>query len=404
MSHKPGNDHSLVGKHHTAAAPVWRKPQEDSGKAGQNKQAELKENETHCPAKDLLLLDSWRKRHPRLALSLLVIFVLLMAGSGAAYYEANRFLGTAPAEPGETVEVEIRRGDTLGKVADRLQNAGVITDAFRFRLLARWEGRTSSIQAGIFEFSTGWKPAEVLHHLVFGQPVLHRLTIREGLPWWEVAKLAEEAGFAKADDFKAVIHDLEFLEKHGIPFANAEGFLYPDTYFLRKPKELDEAAALALANRLVNTFYAKTGELFADLDLDEAGLKRIIILASMVEKETGVAEERARVAGVFTNRMDLGMLMQCDPTIIYGLGESFNGNIRRRDLEDDKNPYNTYKHPGLPPGPICSPGYHALFAAVHPEEHKFLYFVATSPGGAHVFSTNLKDHTNAVNKYQRNRN
>jgi UPF0755 protein len=218
-----------------------------------------------------------------------------------------------------------------------------------------------------------------------------------------VGRLAEEGGFATAADFKEVIHDPEFLTRHNIPFANAEGFLFPDTYFLRRPKEMDKDAALALADRLVNTFKQKTRDLFADQDMDEEKLKKIVILASMVEKETGVADERALVAGVFTNRIRLGMLMQCDPTIIYGLGEGFTGRIRRVHLDDESNLYNTYRHAGLTPGPICSPGLAALTAAVHPAKTDYLYFVATKSEGRHAFSTNLADHNRAVNKYQRNR-
>ena len=348
-----------------------------------------------------------RSLRRKLLFAFLGLGLLLLAGAGYAAFEANIFLNT-PAQESDlekTVEVEILRGDTFGKVATRLEKAGIITNALYFRLYAMWEGRTGSIQAGVFEFSTSWDPREVLHHLVFGHPVLYRLTIREGLPWWEVAKLVEENGFATAEDFKEVIHDQEFLVKHNIPFDSAEGFLFPDTYFLRKPKEMNKDAALALADRLVDTFEKKTKDLFAEagLDKDEAKLKEVITLASMVEKETSIDEERGLVAGVFANRLKLGMLMQCDPTIIYGLGENFNGNIRRRDLEDDKNPYNTYRHPGLPPGPICSPGLAAITAAVHPAEHDYLYFVATEAGGKHIFNSSLSEHNRAVNKYQRNR-
>ena len=346
---------------------------------------------------------SWRRK-----LLLACLALLFLAGAAAGYiaFEANNFLNNSPRTlaPEETVEVEILRGDTFGKVAKRLEDAGLISNALYFRLYAMWEGRTASIQAGIFEFSNRWTPQEVLHHLVFGHPVLYRLTIREGLPWWEVAKLAEENGFATAEDFKTVIHDPEFLTKHGIPFTNAEGFLFPDTYFLRKPKAMDKAAALALANRLVDTFQNKTKELFAGQDITADKLKEIVILASMVEKETSIADERPIVAGVFANRIRLGMLMQCDPTIIYGLGEKFNGNIRKSDLEDDSNLYNTYRHAGLPPGPICSPGYAAIAAAVRPAAHDYLYFVATKAGGEHIFNASLKDHINAVNKDQRGRN
>ncbi len=341
----------------------------------------------------------------KLLLACLAMLLVAAAVAGYAAFEANKFLNTPAQEVNfeKTVEVEILRGDTFGKVAKRLEEAGLLSNDLYFRLYAMWEGRTGSIQAGIFEFSTAWTPKEVLHHLVFGHPVLYRLTIREGLPWWEVAKLVEENGFATAEDFKEVIHDPEFLTKHGIPFSNAEGFLFPDTYFLRKPKDMDKAAALALANRLVDTFQNKTKELFAGQGITADKLKEIVILASMVEKETSIADERPIVAGVFANRIRLGMLMQCDPTIIYGLGENFNGNIRKSDLEDDSNPYNTYRHAGLPPGPICSPGYAAIAAAVRPAAHDYLYFVATKAGGEHIFNASLKDHINAVNKYQRGR-
>jgi UPF0755 protein len=130
-------------------------------------------------------------------------------------------------------------------------------------------------------------------------------------------------------------------------------------------------------------------------------LRYLIIMASLVEKETGVAAERARVAGVYANRTRIGMLLQCDPTIIYGLGKNQSGPIRRSQLDDDKNLYNTYKHAGLPPGPICSPRAAAVQAAVAPEAHQYLYFVATGkPDGTHTFSTNLRDHEKAVRVYR----
>lgn len=340
----------------------------------------------------------WRK----ICLALLALFILALAAGGYLAYEVHSFLSSTPVgATQENVEVEIMRGDTFSKAANRLETAGVISNALYFRLYAMWEGRTASVQAGIFEFSTQWTPEKVLQHLVFGQPVLYRLTIPEGLPWWEVAKLVEEGGFATADDFKAVIHDPDFLAKQEIPFDSAEGFLFPDTYFLRKPKVMDKESALGLATRMVSTFQKKTRDLFAGLDMTPDKIKNTIILASMVEKETAIDTERPLVAGVFTNRMALNMLMQCDPTIIYGLGEKFSGNIRRRDLEDDSNLYNTYRHAGLPPGPICSPGLASIAAAVHPAQTDYLYFVATKPGGAHVFNANLKDHNAAVNKYQR---
>ena len=136
-------------------------------------------------------------------------------------------------------------------------------------------------------------------------------------------------------------------------------------------------------------------------DIDPAALKRLIILASLVERETAVPDERARVAGVYALRMQKNMLLQCDPTIIYGVGPSFTGAIKRSQLDDAKNLYNTYIHPGLPPGPICSPGLASLKAALNPEQHDYLYFVATGTDGRHVFSKTLNEHNKAVQDYRR---
>ena len=310
------------------------------------------------------------------------------------------FLKYPAQAEGKMVVVEINPGDSFDKVATRLESAGAISSKFKFKLYAKLRGEDSQIQAGVFEFYTNWTPAEVLYQLVYGKPTLERFTLREGLPWWEVAKRVEQAGLAKAEDFKEIIHDPDFLREMGIPFKSAEGFLYPETYFLRKPPEvLDKAQARQIATRLINTFWQKSATVWGDVKPTGEELKTLLILASLVEKETGVASERARVAGVYANRLRLNMLLQCDPTTIYGLGETFNGNLRRKHLQDPANLYNTYQHAGLPPGPICSPGAAALQAALEPEEHKYLYFVATGKNGSHYFNTNLKDHNRDVAKY-----
>ena len=181
----------------------------------------------------------------------------------------------------------------------------------------------------------------------------------------------------------------------------------PDTYLLKKNEVIDLAQARAVAGRMVDNFWRKTANVWPDGKkpgpAQAAQLKTWIILASIVEKETGIDAERARVAGVYQNRINKGMLLQADPTVIYGLGPAFDGNLRRRDLDDANNLYNTYQRPGLTPGPICSFGAAALAAAVRPEEHNYLYFVAKFDGGEHVFSTNLTDHNKAVRQYLQNR-
>ncbi len=401
----------------------------------------------------------------------LLVFLLLsfLAGGGYLAYDAWHFLHTPPetASPRDVI-VDIPQGVTFDRVAWMLYKAKIITDVPRFRLLAQYHKKLGSIQAGEFSFNTGWTPDRVLRHLISGRSLLYRLALREGLPYWEVARLVEEGGFARAADFEAVIRDPAFLREYGIPFSTAEGFLYPETYMLRKPRGtpdkeqaqvvarilvemfwkrnwalLEKYAASAsqpqgsplfLPNSLVKTAapaHAKTaadsarnataaqnattagsgvGGGIATLRTQAAAplpapvsaetLRRLVILASLVEKETGVPQERDRVAGVYANRLRLNMLLQCDPTIIYGLGKNQSGPIRRSQLNDAKNLYNTYQHPGLPPGPICSPGFASMQAAAEPEQHNYLYFVATGHNGTHKFSTNLNDHNQAVIQYR----
>lgn len=362
---------------------------------------------------------------------LLFLLALVLCGGACAAREAYVFLNTpASADPKEVV-IDIPPGATFDRVAWDLFKLGAITDVDRFRILAQIRRKLGSIQAGEFAVSTGWTPDQVLIQLTSGRAMLYKLALREGLPWWEVARLVEEGGFAKADEFAAVIHDPEFLRRYGIPFANAEGFLYPETYLLKKPRAPGgRAQAETVARILVETFWRRSWPALARYAAEAAppggtpvplpgsvmpagapqppqapvsaeSLRHIVILASLVEKETGVAAERERVAGVYANRMRLGMLLQCDPTIIYGIGKAFSGPIRKSQLEDAGNLYNTYKHPGLPPGPICSPGAASTLAAVAPEAHKYLYFVATGrPDGTHTFSATLGEHERAVRAYR----
>lgn len=333
-----------------------------------------------------------------------VLFLLATAAAGWAGYEAWTFLKTPPATPGQETTFDVEPGSSVRRVAERLEERGLITDARKFLLLARYKQWDSRLQAGRFALHTGWLPEQVLDTLVNGQPVLFRVTIPEGLTWWQTGKVLEEAGLVRFEDFRAVITDPDFLRHYGIPFTTAEGFLMPDTYLLKKADTPDKAQARAVAGRLVDNFWRKGDALWPGgkrPSRDE--LRRLVILASIVEKETAFSDERPRVAGVYANRLRINMLLQADPTVIYGLGPDFDGNLRRSHLDDAHNIYNTYQRPGLPPGPICSFGASALAAAITPEEHKYLYFVAITDGGRHAFSTNLNDHNRAVRQYLKNR-
>lgn len=341
----------------------------------------------------------------KLLLRLLAVLCLclLLAGGGAAWLVYD-FLHSVPEQPGREVTIDVPPGANFGRIAQSLRDKGLVTDARKFGWLARYRQMDNRLQAGRFALRTDWTPDQVLDWLVNGQPVLFRITVPEGLTWWQTGRLLEEAGFVRFEDFRAVVLDTAFLRKYGIPFATAEGFLMPDTYLLKKDDAPDADSARRVAARLVDNFWRKAAPLWPDGKKPAvADIKRLIILASVVEKETAIDNERPRVAGVYANRLQKNMLLQADPTVIYGLGATFDGNLRRKHLDDPANPYNTYQRPGLPPGPICSFGTAALAAAVTPEKHDYLYFVAKTDGGEHVFSTNLNDHNRAVRQYLQNR-
>jgi cell division protein YceG involved in septum cleavage len=471
-------------------------------------------------------------------ISFILLLLLAAACYGGLHFYA--FLDAPASDTPREFVLSIASGSGFDRVAHDLRKEGAVTDVALFRILARLKGSLNRVQAGDYLISTGWTPNQVLRQITEGKAMLYRLSVREGLTLWETAAAVEQQGFARSKDFRDVIRDPKFLREHHIPFADAEGFLFPETYLLPKPRApLDREQAWATASHMVDMFWKKTRDLWSDpsfmkksavprqieaspatsgaepiqiqppasatneaepvqiqspastqeqppastqaqlpasatngaesvqiqpptsaqgsgspastqeqppasaqaqrpasaqgpespagnarpahdpgasavaappespakgpdspAEVDEDALRRLVILASLVEKETGLPGERGLVAGVFANRLRLGMLLQCDPTIVYGIGESFRGRIRRSHIENEKNPYNTYRHAGLPPGPICSPGLEALKAAFAPTGHDFLFFVASEKGAGHNFSRTLDEHNRAVQLYR----
>lgn len=370
----------------------------------------------------------------------LVLLAILLCGGGWLAYETCQFLYTPPAKDGEDINFDVPPGATMTQIAKDLAARGLVTDARKFAWYARYKKMDNRLQAGRFQLNNGWRPEQILDALANGQPILYRVTVPEGLTWWQTGKLLEDEGFLRFGDFQQIIMDPVFLRHYGIPFTTAEGFLMPDTYLLKKPdapkpddppageedseenakaREQWQAQARSVAGRLVDNFWRKTAPLWpasqgkgtsATGDSKDKGgislpaaadLKKWVILASIVEKETGVPHERGRVAGVYDNRLKKNMLLQADPTVIYGLGTAFSGSLKRADLSNPQNPYNTYQHPGLPPGPIASFGAAALKAAIRPERHEYLYFVAEGDGTGHVFSRTYEEHEQAVRDYRR---
>lgn len=348
--------------------------------------------------------------------ALILVFVCL--GVSGFWYMADKFLNTAPATPGKEILFTVPQGASSTKIAQELFNKNLITDVNKFLFLIWYKNDSGKLQAGRFVLNNGWKPEKILDTLVNGKAMLHRITVPEGLTWWQTAKVLEDAGFVRFEDFKNIISDPAFLAHYGLPFSNAEGFLMPDTYFMKK---LDEDALKALpreeqdkmwkeqaksvVGRMVDNFWRKTDGLWQDGQKGKRpkkeALQKLATLASIVEKETGLDKERSRVAGVYSNRLAKNMLLQADPTVIYGLGPEFQGSLSRSNLQDATNIYNTYQNPGLPPGPISSFGIAALKAAISPEKHSYLYFVAVTDGGEHKFSQTLDEHNQAVREYRR---
>ncbi len=320
----------------------------------------------------------------------LVLLIVIAAGAAAAWW----LQAPLPVRAGPALELEIEPGTTPRGVARAVVQAGVQTDARLLFLWFRLSGKDREIKAGNYEIPPGTSPYGLLQKLVRGEELLRAVTLVEGWTFRQV-----RAALARAENLKPDTQGqsdeavMAALGRAGVP---AEGRFFPDTYTYAKGSSdlaVLRRALHAMDRRLEATWSQRAG----DTPLKSAD--EALILASIVEKETGRAEDRAEIAGVFTNRLRVGMLLQTDPTVIYGLGEKFDGNLRRRDLTAD-TPWNTYTRAGLPPTPIAMPGKAALLAAVQPAPTKALYFVARGDGTSH-FSSTLDEHNRAVNRYQR---
>ena len=322
----------------------------------------------------------------------LLVWILLLAmvfgGTLAWWLHAPLPMGTEP------LELAIEPGTPPRAIARDIEQAGVRVDA---RILFAWfrlSGKVREIKAGNYEIPPGTTPLTLLDKLVRGEESLRTLTLLEGWTFRQV-----RAALAREEQLKhdtAVLADAEIMERLGRPGVHPEGRFFPDTYTYAKGSS--ELAVLRRAlhamDRRLDAAWAQRASDTPLKSADEA-----LILASIVEKETGRTADRAQIAGVFSNRLRTRMLLQTDPTVIYGLGDKFDGNLRRKDLQTD-TPWNTYTRAGLPPTSIAMPGKASLLAAVQPERTRALYFVARGDGSSH-FSASLDEHNRAVNRFQR---
>jgi UPF0755 protein len=321
---------------------------------------------------------------------LLLLIAVLLATGAAGWWWTTQPLALAA----QRVEISVPEGASLRTAAARAVEGGVRTPTVVLAWYFRLAGRGQTIKPGVYAITRGMTPGDVLDKLVRGDQITLALTLVEGWTFRQVRQALGKAESLRHDS--AALTDAQIMQALGRPGVHPEGRFFPDTY--RYAKDSDDLGVLRQAAQLMDQRLAAAwAARAANLPLqspDEA-----LILASIVEKETGLPQDRADIGAVFINRLRIGMKLQTDPTVIYGMGEQFNGNLRRRDLEAD-TPYNTYTRTGLPPTPIALPGKAALAAAVQPSDSKALYFVARGDGSSQ-FSNDLDAHNRAVNQYQR---
>jgi UPF0755 protein len=320
-----------------------------------------------------------------LALSIVLLFLL----------DIFIVLFFPPTFQGEQKRVLIPKGSTFREVVQTLDEEGLLRSPTAFYLMARALGVAGNVQAGEYELSTAMTPAVILHKLVSGDVVKYRVTIPEGYTVRQIAVRLEERGIIKnREEFIAEAFSSDFNTILGITGESVEGYLFPDTYLFSKgiaPQEVIKS----MVGKFKRVYTPDFSQRAAELGMTD---REVVTLASIIEKETGLPEERPLISAVFHNRLKRGIPLCSDPTVIYGIA-NFDGNLRKRDLEK-RTPYNTYLIQGLPPGPIANPGRASIEAALYPAPVKYLYFVSRNDG-SHHFSTTLREHSEAVRRYQR---
>ena len=328
-----------------------------------------------------------------LAAAVLIAVGLLIIAVGVSRMQS--FLAEPVVVAADGTSFEIRPGMSVrGRQPENLESRGIISSADMLRWWARWTGDAASVQAGEYRIAPGATPRSLLEQFTKGTVQLYSFTIIEG---WNHRELL--AALQAHPQVEASMTDEDWpalLESLGAEATHPEGLFLPETY--RFPKGTSDKAVLKQANELLRSALAEEWQR-RDTESPVGTPYEALILASIVEKETARADERERIAGVFARRLNQRMRLQTDPTVIYGIGPTFNGNLTRRDLRTD-TPYNTYTRHGLPPTPIAMAGRAAIYAALHPADGEELFFVATGLGdGSHKFSNTKEEHDAAVQEY-----
>ncbi|MGZ5092114.1 MAG: endolytic transglycosylase MltG [Burkholderiales bacterium] len=326
----------------------------------------------------------WLKR-----LSLAALVCLLIAAGWCVRYPYHHLpLKSSP------MEFSINAGSTLRSATQQMVDAGILTAPLPFEVLTRLFGDPKNIKAGSYEIEAGITPLRLMRKITRGDYTALAITFVEGSTFRQMRSMLDDHPALKHDT--QGLKDVEVVEKLGLEPRSPEGLFFPDTYHF--VQGVSDLSILRRAYQLMDKHLEAQWQQRAP-EVPLSTPYQALILASIIEKETGKAVERTTIAAVFLNRLRLGMKLQTDPTVIYGLGELFDGNLRKRDLLSD-GPYNTYTRVGMPPTPIAMPGVASLNAALHPARTDALYFVAKGDGSSH-FSRSLEEHDRAVTKYQR---
>ncbi|MGB3917323.1 endolytic transglycosylase MltG [Thiothrix litoralis] len=314
------------------------------------------------------------------------------------WYQYNTFLKTPLTVTPEHATFEIKPGSNIRQVSNQLEAKNIIPYGLLFFAHARLQGKAGQIKAGEYQLETGMKPDDLLKKFIAGQVIQYQMSIIEGKRFTDIV-----ADIRKDPTIETTLSDADLqaiMSKLGAAAGmQPEGWFFPDTYHF--PRKTTDLEFLQRSHKAMQDYLDKAWE-GRVLNPTITTPYQALILASIVEKETGLPEERPLVARVFLNRLEKGMMLQTDPTVIYGIGDKYDGNIRKVDLQTD-TPYNTYTRFGLPPTPIATPSKAAIDAVMHPVASNALYFVATTPGGASQFSETLDQHNQAVRQYILNR-
>jgi UPF0755 protein len=326
--------------------------------------------------------------------AILSIIIVLCFGSVLILYVDMLEFAKKPANKSSTTAVFIvRPGQRLKSISENLHKMGILTHPFKFRLFAQMKRYDRRIRAGEYFLTASMTPTQILDIFTSGKVLLHRVTVPEGYTQRQIASVLEQAGLVSANEFLEAATDKGLLNAFKIEADSFEGYLFPDTYDFPKG-----VTSQKIISTMVKRFWSQfKSEWKKQVDKSGWSIHEVVTLASIIEKETGVAEERTIISSVFHNRLKKKMRLESDPTVIYGI-KDFDGNLTRNHLKTP-TPYNTYRIKGLPPGPIANPGAAAIESALFPADTGYIYFVSKGDR-THKFSKTIKEHNQAVRKYQ----